>query len=134
VRLSVFAPYEAQVAEIENCAGIRDRLRALWQAALGYTDQEHAAAIVTALDQFERAIMTMIKEDGELTAPKERAGRQLGFDVDAHIIIPPNGFWRSTVQRFLVSFGRRRRLESVPLAIIFGRAVVASSDEAPTVE
>ncbi len=73
----------------------------------------------------------MIKEDGELTAPTERAGRQLGFDVDAHMVVPPKGFWRSAVQRFLVSFGRRRRMGSVPLAILFGRAVAAPEKVEP---
>jgi hypothetical protein len=122
-RLSVFGSYEAQMADIENCARIRNRLRTLWRAALGYKDEEDVTAVITALDEVEHAVTTMIKEDGELTAPTERAERQLGFDVDAHIVVPPKGFWRSAVQRFLVSFGRRRRLESVPLAMLFGRAV-----------
>jgi hypothetical protein len=130
VRLSVFGPYEAQVAEIENCAGIRNRLRTLWQAASVYKCEEDAAAVNTALDEVEQAVMTMIKEDGELTAPTERVGRQLGFDVDAHIVVPPKGFWSTATQRFLVTFGRRRRMESVPLAMLFGRAVTGSGSDA----
>jgi hypothetical protein len=130
VRLSVFGPYEAQVAEIENCSAVRNRLRTLWQAASGYNSEDDATAVIAALDDVERAVMTMIKADGELTAPTERAGRQIGFDVDAHILVPPNGFWRSAVQRFLVSFGRRRRMESVPLAILFGRAITETKNGA----
>jgi hypothetical protein len=131
VRLSVFGPYDAQLAEIQNCSEIRTRLRTLWQAASAYRDEEDGASVETALDQVEQAIRTMTREDGELTAPTERAGRQLGFDVDAHIVVPPGGFWRSAVQRFLVSFGRRRRMESIPLAILFGRAVAGPTTVQP---
>jgi hypothetical protein len=139
LRLSVFGPYETQVTEIENCSGIRARLRLLWQAASVFKSEDDAPAITDALDQVQQAIAAMIKEDGELTAPVDRAGRELGFNVDAGIVVPPKGFWRSAVQRFLVSFGRRRRMESVPLAIVFGRAVAElandanSSGEAPEV-
>jgi Protein of unknown function (DUF4238)/SEC-C motif len=130
MRLSAFGTYDAQVAEIENCSGIRSRLRNLWKAASAFKGEEGAAAVSLALDQLEQAVTAMIREDGEPTAPAKRAGRELGFDIDVHIIVPANGFWRSAVQRFLVSFGRRRRMESVPLAIIFGRAVAASESDA----
>jgi len=125
VRLSVFGPYDAQVAEIEKCSDIRNRFRTLWQAASAFKGEEDTAAVSLALDQLEQAVTAMIREDGELTAPAKRAGRELGFDIDIHIVVPPKGFSGSAVQRFLVSFGRRRRMESVPLAIIFGRAVAA---------
>jgi hypothetical protein len=71
----------------------------------------------------EQAVAAIMREDGELSATDKRAGREIAFDIDAHVIVPPRGFWRSAVQRFLVSFGRRRRMESVPFAIIFGRAL-----------
>jgi hypothetical protein len=130
MRLSAFGPYDAQVAEIANCSDIRNMSRTLWRAASAFKGEEDTAAVTLALDQLEQAVTAMIREDGELTAPAKRAGRELGFDIDVHIVVPPKGFWRSAVQRFLVSFGRRRRMESVPLAIIFGRAVAAPESDA----
>jgi hypothetical protein len=130
VRLSVFRPYDLQVAEIANCSHIRNRFRTLWEAASAFKGEEDIAAVSMALDQLEQAVAAMIREDGELTAPAKRTGRELGFDIDVHIVVPPKGFWRTAVQRFLVSFGRRRRTESVPLAIIFGRAVAAPVSDA----
>ena len=47
---------------------------------------------------------------------------------------PPNGYGRTEVRRFLVTFGRRRHLNTVPLAILFGRAAptTGSASAAPS--
>jgi hypothetical protein len=133
-RLSLFGQYDAQVAEIAKCSDIRKSFRALWEASSAFEGEEGAASVSMAIDRVDEAIRAMIREDGELTAPAKREGREAGLDIDVHIVVPPRGFWRSAVQRFLVSFGRRRRMESVPLAIIFGRAVSAPVSNAISAE
>jgi hypothetical protein len=44
------------------------------------------------------------------------------FEIDAQVIIPAAGYGLIAVRRFLIAFGRRRHINRVPIAILFGRA------------
>jgi hypothetical protein len=48
------------------------------------------------------------------------------FEIDVQVNIPAGGYGLNAVRRFLITFGRRRHIEAVPLAILFGRAVPGS--------
>jgi hypothetical protein len=111
--------------------GVRASLRALFATGLPQGDAADRAAAVAALVAVKEAA------DADLPAargPAEPIGRyeDTVFEIDARLLVPPNGYGLTAVRRFLVAFGRRRHLGAVPFAILFGRAASSESDTAPT--
>ena len=70
----------------------------------------------------------------EAKGPAEPTGRyeDTVFEIDAQLIVPPHGYGLTAVRRFLIAFGRRRHTNSVPLAVLFGRAIPTSAAAAPS--
>jgi hypothetical protein len=50
------------------------------------------------------------------------------FEIDATLKIPPQGFSLKAAQRLVLAFGRRRHIATVPVSLLFGRAIRRASD------
>jgi hypothetical protein len=70
----------------------------------------------------------------EAKGPAEATGKyeDTVFEIDAQLAVPPHGYGLTAVRRFLIAFGRRRHTNSVPLAVLFGRAVSSSAATPPS--
>jgi hypothetical protein len=117
--------------EAATSFGVRASLRALFAAGLAQGDAADRGAVEEALVAVKDAT------DADLPAargPAEPSSKYEDaiFEIDARLLVPPNGYSLTAVRRFLVAFGRRRHLGAVPLAILFGRAVSAESGNDPT--
>ena len=111
---------------------VRASLRALFAAGLAEKDAADRASTEAALVAVREAA------DADLSAaraPAEPTGRyeDTMFEIDARLLVPPSGYGLTAVRRFLIAFGRRRHLEAVPFAILFGRAASTGSGKAPEV-
>lgn len=119
LRLSVFRNHEAQSADIARHAEVRIAMRNLWERAVRMGEADDVKELALALDQVRQ-------RSSELSLVGESSGGREDpdavFDIDVKALVPPNGYALNDVQRFLVSFGRRNRLDSVPLAVLFGKA------------
>lgn len=87
-------------------------------AALSNVRQAAAAASTTV-------------EPAAADALREKRFRDVVFDIDADLVVPPTGYSLTAVRRFLVAFGRRRHTNAVPFAIIFGRAASEAGARQP---
>jgi hypothetical protein len=112
--------------ETATSLAVRASLRALFATGLAQGDAADRAAAEVALVAVKEAA------DADLPAargPDEPTGKyeDTVFEIDARLLVPPNGYSLTAVRRFLVAFGRRRHLGSVPFAILFGRAASTGS-------
>jgi hypothetical protein len=112
---------------------LRASLRALTAVALAHAESPDDAALDAALEKVREASVALKKVEPAISD----AGREDGppvaiFEIDARLLVPPNGYGLTAVRRFLVTFGRRRHLGAVPFAILFGRAASAGSGNVPT--
>jgi hypothetical protein len=117
--------------EAATSLAVRASLRALFATGLAQGDADARAAVEAPLVAVKEAA------DADLPAargPAEPTGKyeDTVFEIDARVLMPPNGYGLTAVRRFLVAFGRRRHLSAVPLAILFGRAASRGSKTAPT--
>jgi len=110
---------------------IRASLRALFAAGLAQGEAPDATAMEAAL---ARVKATTVADLPEAKDPAEPAGQydDTVFEIDAHVIVPAHGYGLTAVRRFLIAFGRRRHTNSVPLAVLFGRAAPAGRSAAPS--
>jgi hypothetical protein len=116
--------------EAATSLAVRASLRALFAIGLAQGNAPDGAAVEAAL--------TAINETANADLPfARRSAEPIGkyedtvFEIDARLLVPPNGYGLTAVRRFLVAFGRRRHLSTMPLAILFGRAVSGGSERAP---
>lgn len=104
----------------------RVALRALQTATLAQGDSTNRPTMDTALGDVKNAASVIIQVEQESAAAVGDGGtRNTAIEVDAHLIIPSNGYGLTSVRRFLVAFGRRRHTNTTPFAILFGRAATA---------
>ncbi|MHB8405835.1 MAG: DUF4238 domain-containing protein [Gammaproteobacteria bacterium] len=123
-------PDKTEAARVEQPAqAFRASLRALWSATLARGDSTNGYAIDVALGEVKNAAAaTMQVEQESGDAAGEGGAQNTVFEIDAHVVVPPNGYGLTAVRRFLVAFGRRRHTSKVPLAILIGRAAAAGSE------
>jgi hypothetical protein len=110
---------------------VRASLRGLLATSIAQKDGLNGAAVEAAL----AAINETVNADLPLAqGPAEPTGKyeETVFEIDARLVVPPNGYSLTAVRRFLVAYGRRRHLGAVPFAILFGRAASAGSGNVPT--
>jgi hypothetical protein len=117
--------------EVATSLRVRASLRALFAAVLAQGDAADRAGAEAALVAVKEAA------DADLPAargPSEPTGKyeDTVFEIDARLLVPPNGYGLTAVRRFLVAFGRRRHLGAVPFAILFVRAASDGSGRVPT--
>ena len=112
--------------EAPTSQAVRASLRALFAAALAQGETTNAEAVEEAL---VRVQATTSADVPEAKGPAEATGKyeDTVFEIDAQLTVPPHGYGLTSVRRFLIAFGRRRHTNSVPLAILFGRAVSVSA-------
>jgi hypothetical protein len=109
----------------------RIALRALWNSALAGSDDkdqveiENAARRIKELVAVERSTNN-VQRDSVSSLKTE-------FEIDVDINIPSGGYGLNVVRRFLITFGRRRHIKSVPCAILFGQAAQQPDGTPPTV-
>jgi Protein of unknown function (DUF4238) len=109
----------------------RAALRDLWNAILAADNsRDHAQ-----YEQATRRLKDLATERCTHSARNDPDNSlQAEFEIDAQLSIPSAGYGLNAVRRFLITFGRRRHIESIPLALLFGRVaqaeqVAAASDE-----
>ncbi len=117
----------------ESSEAVRASLRALTAVALAHAESPDDAALDGALEKVREASAALKKVEPAISDAGREDGSPVAiFEIDARLLIPPNGYGLTAVRRFLVTFGRRRHLAAVPLAILFGRAASAGSGNFPT--
>ncbi len=118
-------PSKIALAREENPSQVfRASLRVLWAWALAPGEPANEAALNVALGKVKAAAGAAVEVEADSAdATCEMHSRSTVFEIDAKIVIPPVGYSLTAVRRFLITFGRRRYVNSVPLAILFGRAV-----------
>jgi hypothetical protein len=116
ISLPMFQTLGASLKNIERHAEVRAKMRDLWQASVAQPTAADAEAVSSAMDEVARII-------GETKTPEDSQDLVMVFEPLMKFSIPPNGYGLREVHRFLIAFGRRKRLESVPLSIIFGRSL-----------
>lgn len=111
----------------------RASLRSLWAAALAHGESPNAPALDAALGNVREAATAVpaAVEPAAVDALREKRFRDVVFDIDADLVVPPAGYSLTAVRRFLVAFGRRRHTITVPFAIIFGRAASGAKARQP---
>jgi Protein of unknown function (DUF4238) len=111
----------------------RASVRALSAAALGHMESPNEPALDAALGNLREAAAAAptIAESATADIVREKRFRDVVFDIDADLIVPPSGYSLTAVRRFLVAFGRRRHTNAVPFAIIFGRAASQAQTQQP---
>jgi hypothetical protein len=117
-------PEKLDAARAEPSSQIfRGRLRTLWSATLADEKSPSEARIEAALANLKDAAIAVAKTERDATEsqPKKRSQGSV-FEVDAQLMIPAAGYGLMAVRRFLIAFGRRRHKNTVPIAILFGRA------------
>jgi len=113
----------SEARESMSSETFRTAMRTLWKAALSHLESPQPAPIAEALRELEELRSTAPDSNRDEAASTQRSETsKLIFDIDARIIIPPNGYGLNAVRRFLVTFGGRRHIKAIPLAILFGRA------------
>jgi hypothetical protein len=127
-------PSHLEAARAEpSSEGFRASLRALAAAALAHSESPDEAAFDAALGKVQDAAIALKKiEPVASDSVSDDAVPETVFEIDARLLAPPNGYGLTAVRRFLVTFGRRRHLSAVPLAILFGRAASGGTDTTPT--
>jgi hypothetical protein len=108
----------------------RTAMRTLWTAALSHQESLQPAAIAEAQRKIELLPGTAGDSTHEevISAPPSEISNTV-FNIDARILISANGYGLNAVRRFLVTFGGRRHIKAIPLAILFGRAGAPASAE-----
>ena len=117
--------------EAPTSQAVRVSLRALFAAALAQGETTNTAAVEEALACVQA---TTSADLPDAKGPAEATGKyeDTVFEIDAQLTVPPHGYGLTAVRRFLIAFGRRRHTNSVPLAVLFGRAVSSSAATAPS--
>ena len=106
---------------------LRASLRALHRVALLHAESPDDTALDGGLEKVRQAAIALKKvEPAAWEVGGDNALSGPVFQIDARLLVPPNGYGLTAVRRFLVTFGRRRHMSAVPFAILFGRA---ASDE-----
>jgi hypothetical protein len=107
----------------------RASLRALWAVALAHGESSNESAVDAALGSVKDTTATAANVESDTPdALREKGSSNTVFKIDAQLVIPPTGYGLTTVRRFLVTFGRRRHMNAVPLAIVFGPAAAPGTE------
>jgi Protein of unknown function (DUF4238)/SEC-C motif len=116
--------------EAPTSLAVRASLRTLFATALAQGDTPDVTAVGAALARVEA---TTYADLPEAKGPAEPTGNyeDTVFEIDADLIVPTSGYGLIAVRRFLVAFGRRRHMDRVPLAILFGRATSGAEARRP---
>jgi len=110
-----------QARDAPTAQALRASLCGLFATSIAQEDAPDGATVSAALARTKAtANADLPVEQG----PAEPTGKHEDtvFEIDARLLVPSNGYGLTAVRRFLVAFGRRRHLGSVPFAILFGRA------------
>lgn len=128
------SPNVLDAARVEaSSEALRASLRALTAVTLAHAESPDDAALDGALEKVREATSALKKVEGAASdAEHEDRPAAAVFEIDARLLVPPNGYGLTAVRRFLVTFGRRRHLAAVPLSILFGRAASGGTGTAPT--
>jgi hypothetical protein len=120
-------PEELDAARAEPASqAFRASSRALWSATLANEESPDEAAVEAALADAKDAAGTAAKIEPDVAeTPPGKRSRDSVFEIHAQLVIPSVGYSLTAVRRFLIAFGRRRHMNKVPLAILFGRAAAA---------
>lgn len=97
----------------------RSAIGELWKAAISQGEHSSQAAVSDAIREVERVSNAALVEGADAQIEDTCAAV---FDIDATIIVPPDGYGLNAARRFLIAFGRRKHIQAVPLAILFGQA------------
>jgi len=127
-------PEKLDAARVESFSrDFRASLRALSAAALAHGESPNEPALDAALGNVGEtaAAAHSTVEPAAADALCEKRFRDVVFDIDADLVVPPAGYTLTAVRRFLVAFGRRRHASAVPFAIIFGRAASGAEARRP---
>lgn len=125
-------PEKVDAARAEPVSqAFRANLRTLWAAALGQGASPSEPAVDAALSDVRGGAAAATVQPAPADVPSERRFRDMVFDIDADLVVPPAGYSLTAVRRFLVAFGRRRHTNAVPLAIIFGHAASGAQVRKP---
>jgi hypothetical protein len=104
----------------------RASMRSLWKATLSHLESPNPTAVADALRQLEQLPEAEIGVSSE-SIQETSAEQSLGnlFNIDAELVIPPDGYGLNAVRRFLITFGRRKHIKAIPIAILFGAAALS---------
>lgn len=103
-------------------AAFRSALLGVWKAS--GADQQRTA-LLEALLAVEAASQALMTETAEV--PPESATNAI-FEIDTTLRIPSQGYSLAAAQRFVLAFGRRKHIATVPVALLFGRATGITID------
>jgi hypothetical protein len=127
-------PAKLDAARAEPASqAFRAGLRALSAAALAQGESPTEPALDAALANVRDAAAAVpaLVRPAAADAARDARFRDLVFDIDADLLVPPVGYSLTEVRRFLVAFGRRRHTSAVPFAIIFGRSASGAAGRRP---
>jgi hypothetical protein len=103
----------------------RAAIRELWKVTTAESLRSDGSRLPAALDALAQTSSAMMAEP----VGKEPDGiTSAVFEISATLVVPPEGYRLIAAQRFVVAFGRRKHIDAVPLALLFGRAVPGSPD------
>lgn len=117
--------------EAPTAQAIRASLRALFAAGLAQGVAPNSTAVEAALARVKAATVVDLPEAKRPAGPSGQHVNTV-FEIDAHVIVPALGYGLTAVRRFLIAFGRRRHTNSVPLAVLFGRATTDGAAVTPS--
>jgi hypothetical protein len=102
-----------KVRNLAPSAAFRTSIRGLWESALANLETPNPMAVAEALRQLEQlpeAKIGAAKENSEETEPEQTLDTL--FTIDAEVVIPPDGYGLNPFRRFLITFGRRKHINS----------------------
>ncbi len=105
-----------QARAAPSAHALRASLLGLFATSVAQEDAPNGVAVEAALagiNETANADLPVAQGPVEPTGKYE----DMVFEIDAQLLVPSNGYALTAVRRFLVAFGRRRHLGSLPFAI-----------------
>lgn len=100
-------------------ATFRSALRGVWNACIAEQPPQ-PAVLLEALQAIETTSQVLMVEKSDV--PPECTTNAI-FEIDATLKVPSRGYCLKAAQRFVLAFGRRKYIATVPVAMLFGGAI-----------